>query len=170
MGHHRTVKHLQAPCPALLSSSRRGRSSPRPLPAAIRPAPDPEAPPRDPRVRSFLRKRKAEREGRPAALEFFSLSVNLCCALSRPTGPRHSHLQGSAGSFSPCRPLEVASTARLPEKPRSLPGPAILESPAGPRDRLAPTLSALASPQADRSAPQASLPGQSLFLTPGLDV
>ena len=35
---------------------------------------------------------------------------------------------------------------------------------------LAPSLSALASPQADRSAPQACLPGQSLFLTPGLDV
>ncbi|XDA83810.1 hypothetical protein R6Z07M_013655 [Ovis aries] len=65
---------------------------------------------------------------------------------------------GSAGSASPCRPLEVASTAPLPEKPRPLPDPAILESLAGPRDPVAPTLSALASPQADRSAPQASLP------------
>ena len=42
--------------------------------------------------------------------------------------------------------------------------------PARPETLLAPSLSALASPQADRSAPQASLPGQSLFLTPGLDV
>ena len=71
---------------------------------------------------------------------------------------------------SPCRPLEVASTAPLPEKLRPFPGPAILESPPCPRPPLAPSLSALASPEADRSAPQASLPGQSLFLTPGLDV
>ena len=34
---------------------------------------------------------------------------------------------------SPCRPLEVASTAPLPEKPRPLPCPAILESPPGRR-------------------------------------
>ena len=38
------------------------------------------------------------------------------------------------------------------------------------RAPLAPSLSALASSQADRSAPPASLPGQSLFLTPGLDM
>ena len=42
--------------------------------------------------------------------------------------------------------------------------------PARPETPLSPSLSALASPQADRSAPQASLPGQSLFRTPGLDV
>ena len=42
--------------------------------------------------------------------------------------------------------------------------------PARPETPLSPSLSALASPQADRSAPQASSPGQSLFLTPGLDV
>ena len=39
--------------------------------------------------------------------------------------------------------------------------------PARPETSLALSLSALASPQADRSAPQASLPGQSLFLTLG---
>ena len=42
--------------------------------------------------------------------------------------------------------------------------------PARPETPLSPSLSALAFPQADRSAPQASLPGQFLFLTPGLDV
>ena len=41
---------------------------------------------------------------------------------------------------------------------------------ARPETPLSPSLSALAFPQADRSAPQASLPGQFLFLTPGLDV
>ncbi|XDC82496.1 hypothetical protein R6Z07F_013669 [Ovis aries] len=67
----------------------------------------------------------------------------------------------STSTASPCRPLAVASTAPLPEKPRPLPDSGILESP------LAPSLSALESSQADRSAPQASLPGQSLFLTLG---
>ena len=87
MGHHRTVKHLPSPCPALLLLCRRGRPSPRPSPAAIHPALDPEAPPQIPHVRSFLRKEKAAREGRWAALEFFSPSVNVCCVLSPPTRP-----------------------------------------------------------------------------------
>ena len=98
MGHHRTVKHLPSPCPALLLLCRRGRPSPRPSPAAIHPALDPEAPPQIPHVRSFLRKEKAAREGRWEALEFFSPSVNVCCVLSPPTRPRHTHLQGPAGS------------------------------------------------------------------------
>ena len=34
--------------------------------------------------------------GRP--FTFFSPSVNACCALSRPTRPRHAHLQGPGGS------------------------------------------------------------------------
>ena len=85
---------------------------PRPLPAAIRPAPAPEAPPRFPRVRCFLRKRKAERVGCQAALEFFSLSVNVCCALSRPTGSRHAHLQGPAGSVDSPVSGEAASSPR----------------------------------------------------------
>ena len=48
-------------------------------------------------MRSFLRKRKAAREGRRAVIDFFSPSVNACCALSRPTRPRHAHLQGPGG-------------------------------------------------------------------------
>ena len=92
MRHDRTVKHLPTRCPALLSPCRPGRSSPRPSPAAIRPAPDPEVPPRFPRVRSFLRKRKAEREGRCTALAVFFPSVTLSAC------PRHAHLQGPAGS------------------------------------------------------------------------
>ena len=42
--------------------------------------------------------------------------------------------------------------------------------PARPETPFTPSLSALASPEAHHSAPQTSLPGQSLFLTPGLDV
>ena len=53
MGPNRTGKDLPAPCPALLSLGRPGRASPRPSPAAIRPAPDPEAPPWSPCVRRF---------------------------------------------------------------------------------------------------------------------
>ncbi|XDB60375.1 hypothetical protein AB1E18_013747 [Capra hircus] len=98
-----------------LSRCRHTRSSPRPSPAAIRPAPDPEAPLRNPRVRSFLRKRKAAREGRVD---------------------------------SPA-PEEAAASS-----PRSWDS----GEPARPETPLAPSLSALASPQADHSAPQASLP------------
>ena len=72
--------------------------------------------------------------------------------------PGHEVDSGTPTSTaSPCRPLEVASTARFREKTRPFPGPGILETPPGPWDPLAPSLSALSSPQADRSASQASL-------------
>ena len=83
--------------------------------------------------------------------------------------PGHEGDSGTPTSTaSPCWPLEVASAAPLPEKPRPLPGPEILESPPGPRPLWLPA--SLPSRLLKPIVLQASLPGQSLFLIPGLDV
>ncbi|XDB60395.1 hypothetical protein AB1E18_013769 [Capra hircus] len=141
---------------------------------AIRPAPDPEAPPRNPRVRSFLRKRKAARGGRRTAVEVFFPSVNVCCALSRPTAlatPIFRYLRLCLVKSPGARGIRASNLHRLtlsapggrlgspaPGEAASCPRSWDSGEPARPETSLALSLSALASPQADRSAPQASLP------------